>query len=257
MTPAPVGSNAKWDKGSWLTYRRSPGKNEYAIYAHKSKYHEFYKYDVTTDSWRSPALTPMPIAGSAGARKAKDGSCGALVDDYIYSFKGANTIEFWRYDVAPNSWVEKETIPSIAPGTTKKKKVKGGGDLVESGNLLYAIKGNKTNQFWTYTPGAFVYDAPRRDGVVAGRLAIADWRLAIAPNPLAGGFVHLAVGGTSLSRPALVRLYDAAGRCAGVWKPLLRNGSTDLDVRHLAAGVYLVRVEADGFSASQKLVVQR
>jgi hypothetical protein len=82
-------------------------------------------------------------------------------------------------------------------------------------------------------------------------------RLTLSPNPTTGGFVHLAVGGTSLSRLASVSLYDAAGRCVGVWKPLLRNSAADFDVRHLAAGVYLVKVEADEFAATQKLIVQR
>jgi hypothetical protein len=259
MTPAPTGSNLKWDKGSWLAYRRSPGRNEYAIYAHKAKYHEFYKYDVVTDSWRSPALTAMPLVGSGGARKAKDGSCGVAVGDYIYAFKGANTIEFWRYDVALNSWVEKETIPSIAPGTTRKKKVKGGGDLVESGDLLYAIKGNKTNEFWMYTPGAFGPEARRPDGVVSSSSIAHRPSFIVSPNPLAAGFATLRFTRPleSSSPQILLSVFDAAGRCVGVWKPLLRNGAADLDVQRLAAGVYLVKVEADGFAASQKLAVQR
>ena len=36
-----------------------------------------------------------------------------------------------------------------------------------------------------------------------------------------------------------------------------RTGSTALDLRNLAAGVYLVKLSSDGFSTSQKLVVQR
>jgi hypothetical protein len=84
-----------------------------------------------------------------------------------------------------------------------------------------------------------------------------DWQFAISPNRLASGFVHLAVGGASSSRLALVRLYDAASRRVGVWKRLLRNGAADLHVRHLAAGVCLVRVETDRFSSRQRLVVQR
>jgi hypothetical protein len=248
LQPAPVGANAKWDKGSWLAY--DPDHNR--LYAHKAKYHEFYYYDIGGDSW-SGAKRAMPIPGSAGSKKSKDGGCGAWYSGSIYALKGGNTFEFWRYDIAGDSWRELSSIPV----GLDKKKVKAGADVTPTEKALYLMKGNKSVELWMFSPGAFLPEARRHDGVEAERLTTGDWRLAISPNPLVAGFVHLAVGGTSLSRPALVRLYDAAGRCIGVWRPLLRNGAADLDVRHVAAGVYIVRVEADGFTAAQKLVVQR
>ena len=144
------------------------------------------------------------------------------------------------------------------PKGISKKKVKAGGDIAGSGTALYATKGNKSNEFWMYSPGAFrLPPVAPRSAQASGGTVIGDWRLTIAPNPLAGGFVHLVVGGTSLSRPALVRLYDVSGRCVGVWKPLLRNGAADLDLRRLTAGVYLIAVESGDFTTTQKLVVQR
>jgi hypothetical protein len=250
LAPAPVGASQKWDKGSWITY-----DGAHTIYAHKAKYHEFYKYDTETDAWDPTALVAMPIPGSAGSKKLKDGGCGTYLGAEVYALKGGNTQEFWKYTVATNSWVEKETIPAFGV-TGKKKKVKAGADIVAVSTVLYATKGNKSNELWMYTPGATVFAAPRRDGVEAERLAIDDWRLTIAPNPLAAGFVSVRLS-SLLTAPFSLRVYDAAGRCVGVWKPLLRNGAADLDIRHLVAGVYLVRFESDGFSASQKLVVQR
>jgi hypothetical protein len=254
LAPAPIGENVKWDKGSWLAYDDVNNK----IYAFKAKYHEFYRYSPDGDSW-SGTLSPLPIPGSAGSKKAKDGCCGTYVNGSIYALKGSNTQEFWKYTIATNSWVEKETIPKV--GTTgKKKKVTSGADLATADHVLYATKGNKSNELWLYVPGAFTFDTPRRDGVVAERLATGDWRLAIAPNPLASGLATLSFA-RPLDHPTtgslLLSIYDAAGRCVGVWKPLLRDGAADLDLRHLATGVYLVRVEADGFTATQKLVVQR
>jgi hypothetical protein len=248
LTPAPIGADGKWDKGSWLAYDDANKK----IYAFKARYMEFYRYSPYGDSW-SAALTPMPAAGSAGSKKAKDGSCGTFINGSIYALKGGGIREFWKYTIATNSWTEKETIPT----GLFKKKVKAGADIVTVGDVLYATKGNKSNEFWMYTPSAFMFDAPRPDGVEASSFIVHRPSFIVCPSPLAGGFVHLAVGGTSLSRPALIRLYDAAGRCVGVWKRLLENGSTDLDLRHLATGVYLVRIEADGFTTTQKLVVQR
>jgi hypothetical protein len=252
LTPAPVGVNGKWDKGSWLAY-----DGVKTIYAHKAKYHELWKYDTERDSWSPTMLAGMPIPGSAGSKKAKDGCCGSFVEGEppggcFYALKGGNTREFWQYKVAANSWAEKETIPT----GMFKKKVKAGADIVAVGTVLYATKGNKSNEFWMYTPGATVFAAPQHDGVLAERLTIDDWRLTIAPNPLAAGFVSVRLS-SLLTAPFSLRIYDAAGRCVGVWKPLLRSGAADLDMRHLAAGVYLVRVEMGSFVATQKLVVQR
>jgi hypothetical protein len=133
--------------------------------------------------------------------------------------------------------------------------------MCSAAGTLYALKGNKTLEFWRFAPGfvAATQPAPQpaREGVMASSFFVPRSSFLVSPNPLATGFVHLAVGGTTLSRPALVRLSDAAGRCVGIWKPLLQNGAADLDLRHLAAGVYLVKLEADDFSATQRLVVQK
>jgi hypothetical protein len=247
LPAAPVGASLKWDKGSWLAY---DGARK--IYAFKAKYHEFYAYDTEKDSW-GPALQAMPIPGSAGSKKAKDGSCGAWTSMGIYALKGGNTQEFWLYSTAGNSWAEKETIPK-GPGG---KKVKAGSDLVAVNTVLYALKGNRTNELWMYRPSGLTAPAPGRDGVLAGVSAARSPSFEVTPNPLRSGFLHLAVGGASLVRPADVRMYDATGRCAGQWKPLLRNGQADLDARNLAAGIYVVRLVSGDLAGTQKLVVQR
>jgi hypothetical protein len=82
-------------------------------------------------------------------------------------------------------------------------------------------------------------------------------RFTLSPNPGTGGFATIRFSGSSfIVHRSSLSVYDAAGRCVEVWKPLLRNGTADLDMRRLAAGVYLVRVDADGFTATEKLVVQ-
>jgi hypothetical protein len=256
LLAAPFGAKPKWDKGSFLVY-----DGDQTIYASKGKYNELWTYDLTTQQWGASALTGMPFVGRTGrTKKTKDGASGAWVGGGIYALKGGNTTEFWRYEPAANGWVELDTIPSYG-STGTLRRVNAGGFIGSAGGTLYAFKGNKTREFWRYVPGFVAVPPPApqpaREGVMAERTAISDWQLAISPNPLATGFVHLAVGGTALSRPALVRLYDASGRCVGAWKPLLRNGAADLDLRHLAAGVYLVKVEVDDFTATQRLVVQR
>jgi len=78
----------------------------------------------------------------------------------------------------------------------------------------------------------------------------------ISPNP----FRRLATVRYSLPKAGLVTLdvYNAAGR--GVLSQTIRTGrygTASLDLRALQPGVYIVKVKADGFSVTQKLVVER
>jgi hypothetical protein len=250
LADAPIGGSQKWDKGSWLAYDGAR-----TIYAHKSKYHEFYKYDIETDVWNPTALLGMPIPGSAGAKKSKDGGCAVYTNASIYALKGGNTQEFWKYTVATNSWTEKDVIPR----GVLNKRVKAGADIAAAGAVLYATKGNKTNELWMYTTGSWAAGPqPRHEGVTAERSAIDDWQLAISPNPLASGLATV-----SFTRPlghsttsATLSVYNAAGRCIHS-SFALRTSSFRLDFRSMPVGVYVVKLTADGFSATQKLVVQR
>ena len=168
LPDAPVGANWKWDKGSWLAYDDVNNK----IYAFKAKYQEFYRYSPDGDSW-SGLLARMPVPGSGGNKKAKDGSRGAYAGGCVYAFKGGNTQEFWLYNTATNVWAEKETLPGKASYSQLRKKVLTGADLVEAGSQLFALKGNKTLEFWRYTPGISTMPAllnaggPSHGGVVA------------------------------------------------------------------------------------------
>jgi hypothetical protein len=89
-----------------------------------------------------------------------------------------------------------------------------------------------------------------------GKPEIADCGLRIAPNPVSGG--RLAVS-YSLpgAGPATVEVLDVAGR--SVLRRAVRTGQSGrvtLDTRKLASGVYLVRLDASGFRAMNKIVVQ-
>ena len=254
LPSAPVGSNLKYDKGSWLAL----DEDNNLIYAHKAKYHEMYAYSVAADSWlRTPTRKAMPILGSAGSRKAKDGSAGAWKTGCIYALKGANTREFWKYYTQGDSWREQDTIPLVG-SSGKKKKVKGGGDLVALPGALYATKGNKCNELWRYLPRVlFEEPGPEREGVMAERMAIGEWRMAISPNPIVSGFATLRYSLPNRG-PITLTAYDVAGRVVLTRGPILgRTGAMNLDLRHLSNGVYLMRLSSDGFTATQKLVVQR
>jgi hypothetical protein len=251
MEPAPSGYHRKWYDGSWLVY-----DGDHTIYAQKAKYHELWAYDIPTGTWSGVRLNGMPFVGRSGrSRKSRSGGAAAWFDGSIYALKGGNTTEFWRYDATADLWFEFDSLPRRA-ASGKTRKVYAGGSMVSIDGTLYALKGNRTGEFWRYALASVDAPRPAREGVMAAPVAIGQWRLAIGPNPLAGGLIHLNVGRT-VSQPATVRLYDATGRSVAVWQPLLQNGAADLNARHLAAGVYLVRIETDGYSTTQKLVIER
>jgi len=168
LPDAPIGANQKWDKGSWLV-----SDGQHTLYAHKAKRNEFYSFNTETEVW-SGQLIGMPTSGTGGVKKAKDGSCGAWLDDCIYALKGGNTQEFWKctFTTDGNSWTEQEPLPM----GSFKKKVKAGGSITSDGSVLFALKGNKCNEFWRYVPSS--------GGLNAGA-------------PIPGGSV-VASGGTTL-----------------------------------------------------------
>jgi hypothetical protein len=72
--------------------------------------------------------------------------------DFVYAFKGNNTYEFYRYNVALNTWLTQDSVPAYNQNH-KKKAVKKGSTLVQATNdKLYATKGNNTYDFWEYDP---------------------------------------------------------------------------------------------------------
>jgi hypothetical protein len=221
----------------------------------------------------------MPFISSSGrSKKSKDGGCGHLVFDgahmWLYALKGGNTQEFWKYFVTGDSWQELETLPAYG-STQKKKKVKAGADIVaDDDGVLYATKGNKCNEMWRYQPTAYSLHltAPPRDGILA-QAAPSNRQTAfsIAPNPMRAGFAVVRFSSLAARHsPLAITIFDASGR-------LVRRSSLPglghdpnspgairscpahipLDLRSMRAGVYIVRLNAGVYSATQKLVVER
>jgi len=258
LEEAPTGARAKWDKGSWLCVE---GRDAEVIYAHKAKYHELYKYYVTGDSW-GPKMPGVPFVGSSGRRqKSTDGGSAAFYDGAIYALKGGNTQEWWRYTVEDSVWTELETMPSNG-SSGKRKRVKSGGDVVSYGfGYFFALKGNRTLEFWRYSlpwgPDAVRGTRGAERGAASRVAPRASSVLSIAPSPLTGGVATLRVHGVEGQR-VRVRAYDIAGRerlslASSVGR---QASSIPLDLRGLSAGVYLVRVTAGGFEATRKLIIQ-
>ena len=261
----PFGTREKYDKGSFLVY---DGDN--TLYAHQAKYynkagaflhHHMFKYDVVGDSWYSGELNGMPLYGLHSGRikkkKSKDGGSGAWYESEIYALKGGNTQQFWKYIAAQDTWQELDTVPTNG-STGRRKRVKYGADIVGfGGGAFFALKGNKTLEAWRYMLNPELLAArPERSGVMAGLTRASRFGLTITPNPLASGFATLRYSLPNAG-PVSLSVFDVAGRVVRKQTIMAtRNGATNLDLRTLSAGVYLVRFDADSFTSTHKLVVQ-
>jgi hypothetical protein len=115
----------------------------------KVNFDNFFVYTPTTNTWQSLTKTLFTPDNKA----FRDGSCLALANDTIYALKGSGKDNyFYAYDVTANSWSNRQTIPLIHPQLiNKKNKVKNGGAMASDNNLIYAIKGNGKQDFWSYS----------------------------------------------------------------------------------------------------------
>jgi len=264
----------KYKNGSFLVY---DGDN--TIYAHQSRYydklsprlhHNMFKYDIAANTWDT--VTGMPVycleKGSDNKKKkSKDGACGAWYDGNMYALKGGNTQGFYKYYPDEDLWIQlrQDTLPQITwyNGRLKGKRVKQGGDIVHYGDgVFYALKGNKTSQLWRWYVRPDEFGRPARPGVMAGnagdKFEVRTSKFEVFPNPIANGIATLKMSGQAAEwSSGLVRVFDIAGRCV-LTRPLGHSttGPLLLDCRRLSSGVYLVRLDADSYSTTQKLVVQ-
>ena len=261
--PIGPGGHVKWNTGSWLAYCDSQNK----IYAHKAQHNELYSFSTLTDSWDTNHLSGMPIPGSGGRKKSKDGGCATCHDLAIYALKGGNTQEFWEYNIALDSWVEKEPVPMGYP----RKKVKSGADITSMPSTapdmpgypaeLPAIPGNNSNSLLSYHapsgPSLPLGSALERNGVSAELRQMDETFLKLGPNPLSAAHATLRYSLPG-SGTAVARVFDVSGR--SVLTAMLsagRAGAEQLDLSRLETGVYLLKVDGSSFTTVRKLVVER
>ncbi|UCG44242.1 MAG: T9SS type A sorting domain-containing protein, partial [candidate division WOR-3 bacterium] len=229
--------------------------------------------DLAAQSWDSLRRPGMPYIGMMLRRKkSKDGGSAVLQDGRIFALKGGNTQEFWMYDPGTSEWTELDTMPAWG-STGRKKRVKYGADIVSFGDgAFFALKGNKTSEFWRYVMPYAAGPRPSRSGIMG---AVVKSRVGhgfeLRPNPLVDGIVTVTWqfadaplslrGAQRRGNPGAVAIsvFDIAGRAVSHTWSLGHSvsGSVSLDLRTLAAGIYLVQLDADGLSSSQKLVLDR
>jgi hypothetical protein len=231
------------------------------IYALKPTYNEFFAYRIDSNKWST--LTSLPLTGTAGRKKVKDGAGLAYQGNMAYALKGGNTLEFWSYFADSNLWVERENFPF---GTGRR--VKGGGALVHEpgGNVLYATKGNNTREFYYYypLPGAdrALAGAGRVNAEGSSRPPAADLRLEIFPNP----FSRAVTVDYSLPQagPVSLKLYDIRGTLvrtlveghqpAGLHSICVRVRSSGVPS---ASGIYLLRLETGNSGLATSVLTRK
>lgn len=230
LPPAPLGTSGKnaYKEGSFIVH---DGRN--SIIAVKASYNEVFGFDLALNNWLARQYQDLPLYGRANKKKkVKDGGSGAWCENSMVCLKGGNTQETWRFFPGRDSWFELDTIPQLGI-TGGKKKVKTGGAIVHVGEgVFYALKGNKTREFWRYRiPGIIgVAEDP-----TPGSQRTGAGMVSVYPNP-ARRFAYLRV--VSPDRCELVRLYDSRG---GLVRELpARVGTVRLDCSGLGSGVYFV-----------------
>ncbi len=108
----------------------------------------FFVNPPTPQAW----IKMREIPGGISSKPVKSGgSLVAVRGLFIYGLKGNNTNEFYEYFINGDSWSVRCSIP-YAP--EKRKRVKKGACLCYDSRdtMIYALKGNNTDEFWAYDP---------------------------------------------------------------------------------------------------------
>ncbi|MEW6592632.1 MAG: lamin tail domain-containing protein [Candidatus Hadarchaeota archaeon] len=110
------------------------------VYVARLYQHHLDRYRIDTNGWTTTSsLSENAWGWDAGVslEYAENGGSG-----YLYALMGGDTREFWRYNLANNSWENLGFTPNF---------VSAGGSLVwTGGNVLYATRGKSSTEFWLY-----------------------------------------------------------------------------------------------------------
>jgi hypothetical protein len=212
------------------------------------------------------AATAHVFVWAAGTEDAP----GALLEQYLVSSTGE---EAWHEVAVPNShrfpaeqdfWVGVR-LADYTVGGGKYPFGADAGPQYPPKRSLYASRDGITWYHISPPPSQYdrnwlleaVVQVESLTGVTADESHIVTPRLVVGPNPLAGGWASVRYS-LPKAGPVSISVFDVAGRCVHTHSTTSSpNHSVALDLRGLSAGVYLVRLDAKGFSRSQKLVVQQ
>ncbi|MEO0074291.1 MAG: CARDB domain-containing protein [candidate division WOR-3 bacterium] len=219
------------------------------LYAVKSRENEFYRYDISANTWTEMAR--MPSYAQSGKRSSCRDGCDLAADGLggVYAFSGGNREFFFYYDESRNEWAECTPIP---PGPSGKK-VKAGGSLTVLGRQCWALKGNRTFEFWVYTPDTMMVMAPRpvRAGISAEPQTAEAAGFAVWPR-VTRGAIRVRYQPGSDPVPARLTVFSMLGGVA--LERTVRPGITQLDLSQLPSGAYFLRLDAPEAVVVEKLI---
>ncbi|MFH0888085.1 MAG: hypothetical protein V1871_02615 [Planctomycetota bacterium] len=126
-----------------------PGTGDYIYALQGGATANFYRYAITTsggqtaNTWISLAATPA--AASSGCALVSTGG------NFIYALGGWSSTTFWRYAIAISTTPAQITNTWVSLAATPATVDWGGALVYPGGDLIYALRGNNTNNFWSYS----------------------------------------------------------------------------------------------------------
>ncbi len=200
-----------------------------------------YAYNTVANTWQSIASLPQ-ARGWATAHAVTHPDSGVFI--YVCGGQSGSSTYFNRvdrYHVGTNSWITQISF--------RRRRRSHAGVVIEPCSL-YVLTGYAVSRpfqrsvemglpfFWTGTKETPVRPEP--------------FQIQVSPNPC-HDFCHIRFV-PARATPVRIALYDVTGRQVMY---AIARGSAHLDLRGFSAGVYLVQLDADGFTATRKLVVKQ
>ncbi len=213
------------------------------LYALRGKYNEFYKYDISANTWEKDSGMPFTHPMWNKKKKVGEGASMTLKSGKIYAFKGNNTKEFWSFDPT-TKWAGLETIPKMPD----KKYVKGGGGLCTwTDGTIYALKGNNTLSIWKYTGEDLTLALPSSN--IGTQELSRKTFIQINSNPTKG--LTKVYYNLPKKELATLKVYNILGNL--VYSAKSEKG--EFTIKRVPAGIYLLRFESKGYKEERKLIV--
>ncbi|MCX7785525.1 MAG: choice-of-anchor J domain-containing protein [candidate division WOR-3 bacterium] len=247
--------------GKGVEYGSATATDGYHIYLLKAKHNEFFKFNVANNTWEQRQSLPLPAVKPGGAlafiyKQPENKPC-------LYAFRGGNTRHFLLYNDSANSWKIKEDI-WVSP--YRPKNIKNGAALVSGNNAIYALKGNKTQEFLKYVPpptssekeGPSYPPTSSDPALLSTSSEINQTRFTVQPNIITANKVLLKYQLANLT-PITIKVYNITGALitTNTYQVENKTGIIPIDITHIASGIYFLKVESDGIKKLDKIIISK